>query len=155
MSKAEKQRSLQGHWPVADPMPRIVTLLRQLSEPGMPQDVRHSGEVEARAIVDAWNAREDVAELKAALGLNSSRGRRRTQRTVDREYGIAFAAFELQARGDPLAIQRVAAETSTDEKHVRRCMDRWPVAETVVTSVREHVPGARIDYRGMLKPYRK
>lgn len=104
-------------------------------------------------VLEPWRAREDLVELRELLGVRRQRGRRRTQRTVNREHGIAFAAYELTAgRGMRVAeaVKQIAAEAHVDEKTVRRAMDRWAMVERTVRLAHEHFPNARIDYSSML-----
>jgi hypothetical protein len=150
VTKKERKDSLEGRWPVADPIPRIITLLRELVEPSMPADIQLKARAEAQAIVGDWYLSENLDDLKKALGLILPRGRRRTQHTVIREWAIALQVYELQARGDSKAIENVASQVSADVKHVRRCMDRWANAKQMVTAARESTKGANTNYLAML-----
>jgi hypothetical protein len=71
--------------PMADNEPDIVWILRILvCAPNAMSIIRDSANEKANEIIKAWDAREDLGELKKPLGFNMARGRRRTAITVRR-----------------------------------------------------------------------
>jgi hypothetical protein len=136
-----------GHWDVADPEPAIIQRLRQMryilespkQEPRR-ETIDKAQRLELRTLVNEvllpWEASEDIGALQAMLGV-SSRGRRRSQKTVNFEWDLAFAVAEHEARGTVSPIEIIAAEAEIDEKTVRRAVKKWPSVRKVVGALRE------------------
>lgn len=149
------------NWPLADPAPSVVNLLARilytLRSAGGPGDAAVVNAVERaelikqlEPIVEGWNAREDLADLHTALGLNQPKRRRRTQRTVAFEYGLAWALAEHEFRGTPNPAEVVAREAHVDPKTVRRAATKWPQVKQLPAIARGGRNIAEIDYSDML-----
>lgn len=143
-------RSGPGRPPWPDPPPRVIQLLRQV----VGNETPSGGTIEEiRQILQAWEDREDIGELRELLGLEhqGAKGRRRTKKTAARRFAMAFALAEHRARQTPNAADLVAAEFNADARTVERAFKEWrPRVEAVVSAVREQHPGARIDYSYLL-----
>lgn len=160
MGSRDRKISLSGNWPVADPEPSIVALLKEIHGflgrgdiAADHRDEKMALRQKMQKVLDPWRENEDIDELRLLLGVKQTKGRRRTQRTVNREYGVAFATYELMERGKTAAsaVRQIAVEASVDEKTVRRCMDKWANAQAVVKVAHQLHPGrAILDYSDLL-----
>lgn len=130
----------------ADPEPAIIELLRRLwtllyTPPGTPgwQEMCRRQLHEVETILDVWDEREDLDELRTLLGLNSQgRGRRRKMRTAVRESRMAM----MVAAG--VDVDAVAEKFRVDRRTVERAVDEWgEYAERVLSRQRRR--GFKLD----------
>lgn len=155
-----KSPKVAKRWPVADPAPAVIDLLRRVSHIDdrsvMPDAARQTLREEAIEILRAWDENEDIEQLRERLGLKPKRGRRRTQRTVNQEFAIAYAYAEHQARRTHDARGTVAEEFSVDVRTVDRAFESWGhVVLPVIRIAREHFPGSQLDYSNLKNMQRK
>ncbi|HEX7080053.1 MAG TPA: helix-turn-helix domain-containing protein [Gammaproteobacteria bacterium] len=94
---------------------------------------------EVETILDVWDEREDLDELRTLLGLNSQgRGRRRKMRTAVRESRMAM----MVAAG--VDVDAVAEKFRVDRRTVERAVDEWgEYAERVLSRQRRR--GFKLD----------
>jgi hypothetical protein len=136
--------------PLRDPDPPIIRMLRALRAGD--SDSLRSAMGELDAILEQWIQHESIAELRTSLLGTARANRRRTQKTVDREYGLYMGVLNAAREGrDVTTFQLAADAVNADEKTVERAWKKWAPA---------HVPllqkGARRDdefkemYKAML-----
>jgi hypothetical protein len=117
-----------ARWPVADPIPRIISLLQTVRDArrSVPAEERDRAWLEIDAILAAWDERESVSELRTAFGLDTIRkGRRRRQSTVNRETEISLAIMTAALNGDDKPMQTARKKCDTDEREVQRAWKTW------------------------------
>jgi hypothetical protein len=117
---------------VADPEPRIVSLLRTLKTRGR---VRGSTKAykgalrELDEILAVWIASESIDKLRAALGVArvaDRRGGRRSQQAVEKENRIVLDLVAHALRGTDVSTFRAAADAlGCDEKQIERAWKQW------------------------------
>jgi hypothetical protein len=112
---------------VADPEPRIISLLRTIAErnhSGFPQDEVVRAFSDLDNIVKAWLDRESLTELRELLGVTQSK-KRRTQRTVNRETAITMAVVNAALRGNDDPKKTAGDEIPAEEREVQRAWKEW------------------------------
>lgn len=142
-----QQEIENGHWDVADPPPKVISLLREIFVAFSSSSNFESQRIEVRSkiepILAMWEQSEDIEMLRSELGVaKRGQGRKRTQATVNFECDLAFAVAEHEARGTPLPIEFVAAEAQVDERTVKNAVKRWPSIRRVVELARAPNPHA-------------
>ena len=156
---ARRAETAAGRWPVADPEPRVIHLLRNLqhvlSSAQILEHKRIDALNEVTAIIRRWEKNESLDDLRDTLGLKGPLGRRRTQRTVNREFAIAFAYAEHRRHGGTSGSARasVAHEFAVSEREVDRADENWgPLVKSIMSVTTEHVgEHGRIDYSALKK----
>ncbi len=109
---------------VADPDPAIIEHLRVLRhEVSTPAEIQRAHDY-IDALLLAWRNNEDMTELRAALGVASTKKRRRS-RTVAIEWNTALAVMSAAMNGHTDAFDRVATDHQLDIKRVERAWKEW------------------------------
>jgi hypothetical protein len=117
---------------VADPDPRIISLLRTLKTRGR---VRGSAKAykgalrELDEILALWIESESISALRTALGVArvaDRRGGRRTQRAVEGENKIVLNLINHALCGTDVSTYQAAANAlGCDEKQIERAWKQW------------------------------
>lgn len=115
---------------VADPEPRIVSLLRTLkARDRVPEHELQGAMRELDAILAAWIGSESISTLRTALGVArvaERRGGRRTQRAVEKENRIVMDLINHALRGTDVSTYQAAADAlGCDEKQIERAWKQW------------------------------
>jgi hypothetical protein len=113
-------------WPVADPEPRIISLLRTLLDLGNcapPVEQEHARKALAE-IVSKWDKQEDLTQLRRELGVGPQKKRRKNS-TVAREESITIAIVNAALRGQQKPKDVAAVQFDADIKEVDRAWKKW------------------------------
>lgn len=109
----------------ADIPPAVIHTLRVLLNPsGYPPDHVEWVQSGARAILAHWEHTEDLEQLRADLGLNLPK-KRRKELTMKRETTIAAAIVDAALAGDDNPKRTVADRLQADDREVQRAWKTW------------------------------
>jgi hypothetical protein len=124
----KRELSEAGRWPVADPEPKAIDLLRRMhhwdNRAVMNDAARDQLRTEIATILSAWSEHEDVNELRELLGVKRSKNRR-TQKTVNRELEIALAFVARRNSGIADPIGAVEHDLKVDVRKIERALEGW------------------------------